>query len=359
MSGSERASVLMIEYSEQLRTAYSRHLTEEGFEVTAVDNGALALDHLRRHGATIMVVNIGLPGMSGGDLIKEAIDTDPDLAVIALSVVNDAAIAAHCMRCGAMDFLIKPVEPSSLDSAVSRAVKRRDSLRGDRVATSKVREELERQIARLGIDLKRREEMALATLEALVTALENKNPFLGGHSGRVATLAATVAEKLCMSDEEITQVRLAGQLHDLGMIGVKEEVTNKAGPLDEKEYEHVRRHVIIGSQVLTPLTHLGPITGYVRSHHERWDGTGYPDGCAGKDIPLGGRILAATEVFDALCSERPYRRRFTTADAVEHVRSLGGLNLDPGVSDALAAVVNDQQTPTQGFDEGDRGLGVV
>ena len=110
MSGTERASVLVVEYGEELRTAYTRHLTDAGFGVAAVDNGVLALDHLRNRGAWVLVLNIGLPGMSGGDLIKEAVEIDPDLAVIALSVVNDAAIAAHCMRRGAMDFLIKPIE---------------------------------------------------------------------------------------------------------------------------------------------------------------------------------------------------------------------------------------------------------
>lgn len=359
MSGSERASVLIIEYREQLRTAYAKHLADAGFEITAVDNGMLALSHLRNRGAWVMVVNIGLPGMSGGDLIKEAIETDPDLAVIALSVVNDAAIAAHCMRRGAMDFLIKPVELSHLDAAVSRAVKRRVSLQGERAATAKVREELEGQMARLEIELRRREEMALATLGALVTALENKNPYLGGHSDRVSTLAATVAEKLGLSEEEIGQVRLAGQLHDVGMIGVKEEIANKAGPLSDEEYEHVRRHVVIGAQILKPLTHLGPVLEFVRNHHERWDGTGYPSGSAANTIPLGGRILAAAEVYDALCSERPYRSRYTTSDAVEHVRSLGGLDLDPGVSDALAAVIQERRPSIRGFDEGERGLGVL
>ncbi len=359
MSGSEHASVLLVEYSEQLRTEYTAHLTEAGYRVTAVDASVLALDHLRHHGAWVMVVNIGLPGMSGGDLIKEAVETDPDLAIIALSVVNDAAIAAHCMRRGAMDFLIKPVELSHLDAAIRRAVKRRESLQGERAATAKVRVELEGQMALLEIELQRREEMARATLESLVTALENKTHYLGGHSGRVSTLAATVAEKLGMSDEEIGQVRLAGQLHDVGMIGVKEEIANKTGPLNDEEYEHVRRHVVIGAQILKPLTHLGPVLEFIRNHHERWDGAGYPAGSVGNTIPLGGRIVAAAEVYDALCSERPYRSRFTSADAVGHVRSLGGLNLDPAVSDALAAVVLERRPSIRGVDEGERGLGVL
>lgn len=359
MSDSERPSVLLIEYNEQLRSAYSGHLTREGFQVKAVDSGVLALDYLRRRGAAVMVINIGLPGMSGGDLIRDAIEIDPALAVIAMSVVNDAAIATHCMRHGAMDFLIKPVEPRQLEEAISRAVKRRVSLGGERSAVSRIREELERQTARLDGEVRRRDETIVVILEALVSALENKNPYLGGHSRRVATLAATVAERLGLSDDEIGQVKVAGQLHDLGMIGIKEDVTNKAGPLDDDEYEHVRRHVVIGTKLLSPLTHLAPVVDCVRSHHERWDGTGYPDGTAGQAIPLGGRILAAAEVYDALCSERPYRRRLATTDAVEHVLSLGGLNLDPDVSSALSTVIREQRSAMPDLDVGERGLGVV
>ncbi len=360
MTTSERAFVLVVEYSEQLRIAYADHLAARGFEVIAVDSGSTALEHLRAHEVAVLVLNIGLPGMSGSTIIRDALDICPDLAVIAVSVVNDAGIAAHCMRSGAIDFLLRPVGLPQLESAVTRAIKRRQLMREERDVSARLRDEMDRRIALSDCEVRRREQAAVATLDALVEALETKTPYLNGHSTRVARLGSEVAAKLGSSDEEIGDVTLAGRLHDVGMIGIREDVTNKSGPLDDEEAEHVRRHVLIGARVLSPLTYLGSVVDFVRSHHERWDGSGYPDGLSGTAIPLGGRILAAAEIYDALTSERPYRQRFSAADAADHVQSLGGIVLDPAVASALAAVAKERRS--SGFVKpgtGERAIGAL
>jgi putative nucleotidyltransferase with HDIG domain len=115
----------------------------------------------------------------------------------------------------------------------------------------------------------------------------------------VADLSATIAAEMSLPDDEIENIRLAGRLHDIGKIGTREDVQNKHGPLTPEEYDHIKQHVVIGSQILSPLQHLGPIIDVVRSHHERWDGTGYPDGRRADEIPLAARIIGAAEVWDA------------------------------------------------------------
>src|SRR5262249_39829796 len=156
-----------------------------------------------------------------------------------------------------------------------------------------LKEEVAVRTAELRRERAKLERLSIATLEALVNALEAKDPFSRGHSTRVADLGALISAELGLGDEQVEQVRMAGRLHDIGKIGVREEIVNKEGPLTADEYDQVKQHVVVGSQILAPLTHLGDIISYVRTHHERWDGQGYPDQLKSEGIPLGGRILAA------------------------------------------------------------------
>jgi putative nucleotidyltransferase with HDIG domain len=152
-------------------------------------------------------------------------------------------------------------------------------------------------------------------------------------------MSALVAAELGLSDEQVEMVRTAGRLHDIGKIGIRESVLNKKGPLTDEEFEHVKTHVTIGAQILAPLTHLREVIAFVRSHHERVDGSGYPDALAGKAIPLGARILGAAEVFDALSTTRPYQERMEPVEAVNRMRDLIGTVIDADVHDALSRVV--------------------
>ena len=183
------------------------------------------------------------------------------------------------------------------------------------------------------------ERISVATLEALVNALEAKDPYLRGHSARVADMSATVAGEMQRSDEEVELVRTGGRLHDIGKIGIREEVLAKQGPLTDQEYEHVKQHVVVGSQILSPLVHLNQVIAFVRSHHERWDGKGYPDRLAGEAIPLGARIIGAVEIYDALTTSRPYQERMEPQVAADRMRDLVGTVLDPAVYTALAEVI--------------------
>ncbi len=203
---------------------------------------------------------------------------------------------------------------------------------------------MERRTQELEREKRKQEQLSVATLEALINALEAKNPYLAGHSTRVALISATIAHEMGLSDDEIEQVRMAGRLHDLGKIGIRESVLDKTGPLTDEEYEHVKQHVTIGSQILAPLTFLGPIVDYVRTHHEHWDGSGYPDGLSGEAIPLGGRIIGAAEVYDALTTARSYQEPLDPEDAADRMRALTGKVIAPDVMEALSASVGRRNT---------------
>lgn len=345
MAGYEgAASVLVVDDEEPIRNALKKYLTQQQFEVYTAASGEEALQQLRRHKVALMLSDIRMPGTSGVDLVPQALEIEPDLAILMLTAITDATSAALCMQRGAMDYLTKPVELTDLGRAVQRALKRREMLLESRQLNQWLKEEVTTRTAELQRERLRQERISTATLEALVNALEAKDPYLRGHSARVADFSATIAAQLGISDEEVETVRIAGRLHDLGKIGTRESVVNKEGPLSPEEFEHVKQHVVIGSQILAPLTHLGPVISYVRSHHERWDGTGYPDGLRGEDIPVGARVIGAAEVYDALTTSRPYQEKMTPEQAVGRMADLSGTVLDPKVYDALAAVVARRQT---------------
>lgn len=337
------ATVLVVDDEESIRGALARFLNTRGYQAHQAASGEEALAQIKDNDVALMLLDVRMPGMSGMDVVPEALHLNPDLAIMMLSAVTDATSAAICMQRGAMDYLTKPIELTSLAAAIERALRRRDTMLQERQISSWLKEELEHRARELERERRKLEQLSVATLEALINALEAKDRFLTGHSARVAAFAATVAQQFGMSDDEIEQVRMAGRLHDLGKIGVRESVLSKEGPLTPEEYEHVKEHVVVGSQILAPLTHLGPIVTFVRGHHEHWDGSGYPDGLKGDQIALGARILCAAEIYDALTTARPYQPTMTPEQAVSRMRRLAGSVLDPSVLDAIAGAVSRRQ----------------
>src|SRR5438445_13234963 len=269
--------VLVVDDEEPIRNALKKFLAQQQFEVYAAGSGEEALQQLRRHRISLMLCDIRMPGTSGVDLVPQAIEIEPELAILMLTAVNDATSAALCMPRGPMDYRTKPIDLADLGRAVQRALKRREMLLENRHLNQWLKEEVTTRTAELHRERQKLERISVATLEALVNALEAKDPYMRGHSARVADLSATIAHQLGLSDEQLEHVRVAGRLHDIGKIGTRESVLNKEGALTPEEFEHVKQHVLIGSQILAPLSHLGDIIPAVRGHHERWDGSGYPD----------------------------------------------------------------------------------
>jgi putative nucleotidyltransferase with HDIG domain len=336
--------VLVVDDEEPIRNALKKFLTQQQFEVYTAGSGDEALQQLKRHKLALMLCDIRMPGTSGIDLVPQALEVEPDLAILMLTAVNDATSAALCMQRGALDYLTKPIELADLGRAIQRALKRREMLLENRSLNQWLKEEVTTRTAELQRERQKLERISVATLEALVNALEAKDPYMRGHSARVADLSANIAAQVGLAEEEVEVVRHAGRLHDIGKIGTREAVMNKQGPLTPEEFEHIKQHVIIGTQILSPLAHLADIIGAVRSHHERWDGTGYPDGLRGEEIPIGGRVIGAAEVYDALTTSRPYQEKMTPEQAVERMADLSGTVLDPKVYDALNAIVARRQT---------------
>jgi len=339
-------SVLVVDDEEPIRNALKKFLTQQGYEVATAGSGDEAIKVLQRQKIACMLLDVRMPGRSGIDLVPQVMELEPSIAILMLTAVNDATTAALCMQRGAMDYLTKPIDLSDLARAILRAIRRRDSLLEQQNINQWLKEEVALRTAELRRERAKLERLSVATLEALVNALEAKDAYIRGHSARVADLSAMIAAEIGMTDEQVEQVRMAGRLHDIGKIGIREGILTKQGPLTAEEYDQVKQHVVVGSQILAPLAHLGDIISYVRSHHERWDGQGYPDRLEGEQIPLGARILGAAEIFDALTTSRPYQEKMAPDVAVERMRDLAGNVIDEAVYRALEASVRKRQTLT-------------
>ena len=332
-------TILVVDDDDSVRSAVSRFLQQRGYEVLSAASGEEALDVLSRRRVTGVLLDVKLPGVSGVDLMPRLLAAEPDAALLMLTAVNDATSAALCMQRGAMDYLIKPVDLAQLERALERSLARRDEQLEIRLRQQELSAEVVLGRAALEHERANVERISVATLDALVNALEAKDSYLRGHSARVAELSALVAVQLGRSDADVDAVRIGGKLHDIGEIGIRDDVLAKPGPLTDAEFEHIKQHVVVGTQILAPLVHLHHVLAFVRGHHERWDGSGYPDRLAGETIPWGARIIGAVEIYDALTTPRPYQQTVSSRTALARLADLAGSVIDPALPPALAAAV--------------------
>jgi putative two-component system response regulator len=331
--------ILIVDDEETIRLALRKFLRSRGYEVEIAGSGDQAMECLDKGSFSLMLCDVRMPGMTGVQVVPLARQKDRDLAIIMLTAVNDAATATEVLASGATDYLMKPVELADLQQAVDRALRKRDELIDLRRVDMLIREEVALRTAELEMEKESLRLMSVSIAETLINAMEAKDLYLRGHSQRVAELAGHLAEELGLDETTCEDLRVAGRLHDVGKIGIREAILNKPDRLTLEEFEHVKRHVQIGLDILAPLFHIKNPLHYVKHHHERWDGAGYPQGLAGDDIPMGARILCAADTFDALTSKRAYREPLAPLAALEHLRIDSGKQFDPSVYDALVRVI--------------------
>jgi response regulator RpfG family c-di-GMP phosphodiesterase len=331
--------ILIVDDEETIRLALRKFLRSRGYEVEIAASGEQALESLGRQPFSLMLCDVRMPGLTGVQVVPQARAIDGDLAIIMLTAVNDAATATEVLSSGATDYLMKPVELADLQQSVDRALNKRAEMMEQRRLDKLIREEVAIRTVQLEHEKESLRLMSISIAETLINAMEAKDLYLRGHSQRVAELAGQLAEELGLDEGTCEDLRVAGRLHDVGKIGIRESVLNKPDRLSSEEFDHVKRHVQIGLDILAPLFHIKQPLKYVEHHHEHWDGAGYPLGLTGEEIPLGARILSVADTFDALTSKRAYREPLEPLAALEHLRVDVGRQFDPGVYDALVRLV--------------------
>jgi response regulator RpfG family c-di-GMP phosphodiesterase len=329
----DQANCLIVDDEPRLRQVLVQLMRSDGFRCVEADNGLDALEHLARLSITLVLTDMEMPKMGGIKLLKEIRERYPDVAVIMVTGNADVESAVGALSLGAMDYITKPFLLGEVRARVQQALEKRRLLVENRDYQSNLEEKVRVQQRRL-------EELFLAGVQSLSAALEAKDPYTRGHSERVASYSVSIGRELGLNTELIRQIELGGRVHDIGKIGVREEVLNKTGPLTPEEYDHIMMHPVIGWRILAPLLGDAPrALNIVRWHHERFDGKGLPDRLTGQGIPLEARIVAAADTLDAITSDRPYRSSEKTLPmAVQELIRNSGSQFDPDVITALTAV---------------------
>jgi len=302
-------SVVVAEDDVATRALLRVVLERAGYAVHLVENGSDALDEILRRPPDVALLDIGMPGLDGLEVTRRlrAVSTTALLPIILVTARGRLEDKVAGLDAGASDFVTKPFDPAELLARV-------------------------RSNQRLSTALKRLENTQ-DVLIALASAIDAKDPVTEHHCDRVAEQATILAQTLGLSDSAIEAVTYGAVLHDIGKIGVAETVLTKPGDLTDGERAEMQRHPIIGDGILRPLR-LGSIIGpIVRGHHERWDGSGYPDGLKGEAIPMGARIVAVVDAHDAMTHDRPYRPALSADQAREELLGSRGTQFDPEMVD--------------------------
>ncbi|MFC2059938.1 HD domain-containing phosphohydrolase [Chloroflexota bacterium] len=324
----QKETILIVDDEVIIRKLLLRRLSSEGYQCHEAGSADQALDELARNPIQLVILDIKMPGRSGVELLPEIRDTYPDTAIIMATGLSDAGVAVGCMRQGAYDYIAKPFNLEDVILSVGRALEKKRLEHENKDYQQHLEQRVEEQARRIRASF-------LNSISSLAYALEARDKYTSGHSERVAEVAVIIAKELDIPSEDIEKVRLAGLIHDIGKIGVREAILNKIEALTKWEFEHIKYHCEIGEHILTPIVEDEEILKMVRHHHERYDGTGYPDGLKAEQIPLGSRILAVADTYDAIISERPYRTERSTANARAEIESNKGTQFDPEVVQAF------------------------
>jgi response regulator RpfG family c-di-GMP phosphodiesterase len=329
MGDLRRARILVVDDDASVRSFLAYLLADEGCRVECASDAAAALEACEGGDYDLAMVDLRLPGLSGRGLAGAIAERWPDTAVVIATGVNDTGTAVECMRAGAFDYLTKPFDLEDVVIRVERALERRRLLLENR----RQRSALEARVRR---ETRAARRVFLGAIKSLSSALEAKDDYTRGHSERVSRISGEVARSLGIGREEARRIRLAAWLHDIGKIGVRESVLLKPGPLTEDEYRLVQTHPVVGEQILGPVLLDAGTVRIVRHHHEHYGGNGYPDALRASAIPLGARVLAVADAFDALTSDRPYRAKLSPESAMQVLRAGAGEQWQPTLVEVLA-----------------------
>jgi putative two-component system response regulator len=317
-------SILVVDDEEFVRALVRERLEIAGYTIGEAHNGKDALAKLSDGGYSVLLTDIRMPEMDGIALLKESTSRYPETAGIVMSGHAELDTAVAALKIGACDYITKPFNFDVLLITIENAIRKKA---------------LERQLQdyRLNLEKKVKEQtdlinsMYIRSIDSLIKALEAKDFYTRGHSQRVTMYSVAIGKAMRLPEGQIEILRQAAVLHDLGKIGVREQILNKPGKLTEEEFREITLHPEVATQILEPVPFFRSLLPAILHHHERFDGRGYPRGVSGHDIPLESRIMAIADTFDAMTSTRAYRNALALETANAEIRRCAGAQFDPEI----------------------------
>ena len=329
-------------------------LTARGFQVAVAMSARLGLQFYEENTPGVVFIDMSLKDLDVRYLVREFHHKDDAMAIILMSYAETANLVQESLALGATDYLYKPLKSEEVyfktkqafeirrfvvnNSRSLKGIEERNiSLQKQNLLLARRIEESTKNLTRLYEDLK---ETYMRTIKTLAHAIDARDHYTFSHSDNVTRYAELIARQMNVDAAYIADISDACQLHDLGKIGVHDNVLSKPSALTDEEFTQIKQHAEKGAQILEPLKFLEGVIDIVKHHHERWDGKGYPDGLKGEEIPLGARIMSVADSYDAMVSARPYRKvGLTKQEAVAEIKKNSGSQFDPKVVEAFLKVV--------------------
>jgi len=341
--------ILVVDDDESISEIMSSMLSHAGFECHSVTSGQEAIAELQSDGNyALMLSDLAMEGMDGFALLDRIRRIHPQMPVVMVTAVHDISVALAAMRSGAYDYLLKPFERDQLLATVRRALENR-RLKMENLAyqnkletlVSARTELLQRALSELEGAMRELERSYDVTLEALGDALDLKDAETEGHSKRVTAFTMAIARAMELPSERVRVIARGAFLHDVGKMAIPDAILRKPGRLTPEEQMRMREHALLGYQMLRRIRFLHEPAQIVYSHQERFDGSGYPRGLKGDQIPIGARIFAVADTFDAITSDRPYRAAQSIPAARREIQKHSGHQFDPNVVEAFMSISDD------------------
>jgi putative two-component system response regulator len=301
--------LLVVDDMEAMRLALEDSLRLQGYEVVTAASGEEALELLRWQRFDLLLTDQAMPGLSGIELAETTARIHPDVPIVLLTGHTDVELAKASLQRGASDFVTKPVNIRELPIVIERNLTRR------RLEVARLKE--------------REAQVLFEAIKALASAVDAKDPYTARHSMRVTRLSMVLAGAIGLTGDEKYVLELSAWMHDVGKIGVPDSILTKPSRLTPEEFEVMKVHAAKGGEIVGQIEELSQVADVIRHHHERLDGQGYPDGLRGEAIPLLSRIILIADSFEALTSDRSYRRGTVRERAFEELKKHGGSQFDP------------------------------
>lgn len=333
----EKPTVLIVDDEENNIQLLKRTFRGQ-YNLLTANNGVQALDVVKQYGNKIALIvsDQKMPVMEGTEFLKKVRETNPSIIKILLTghVGTDILVSA-INDCDLFQYILKPFEPEELKIAVESGIEKYSMASNNQLYYKELRE------------------LFYKTIRAISNALDTRDAYTNGHSLRVTLYSMILAKKLNLDEGYLEDIEIAGLLHDIGKIAMPKNILCKNGRLTDEEFVVMKSHPVIGEKIVVNIKKLQIISSWVKSHHEKWNGTGYPDGLKGEQIPLAGRIIAIADTYDAMTSTRPYRTALAHDVAISEIKRCAGTQFDPKLAELFvelsAEIDNARKNPEAAY----------
>jgi len=340
--------ILIVDDEPTICSLIDRRLTREGYSCVTANNGKEALDLFLKKPFSLVLSDIRMPEMDGIELLKTIRALSPKMMMVMVTGYPEINMAVEALRLGAYDFILKPADLELVVHSVKRALEKKKLVEEVEAYQKNLERLVEERTAKLRQAYDFLKKGHLDSVKVLAEAIEAKDPYTRGHSDRVRKMSLTLAGHLGFAKDRLENLELGALLHDIGKIGIKDEILQKHESFTPEEYQYIQEHTLMGVKIVEGIDFFKNKVSMIRHHHEHFDGSGYPDGLVGEAIPLEARIIAITDAFDAMTSTRPHHGPSPLEDVLQEMEKCKGKQFDPEILEIfLSKRIYDSSKTTQ------------